>query len=54
MSDLDKLSEDVLVPGKPPTQFRYPGLHERRVVEDGLVIDYDLPIAMRDGIIIPG
>jgi uncharacterized protein len=52
MTDLDNLSQDVLVPGKPPEQFGYRGVEERRVVVDGLVIDYDVPIPMRDGVVI--
>jgi predicted acyl esterase len=52
MTDLDKLSQDIFVPGKPPEQFRYPGINERRVFADGMVIDYDLAVPMRDGIII--
>src|SRR5271170_4758845 len=52
MTDLDALSRDVFVPGKPPELFRYPGINERRVVEAPLQIDYDLPIVMRDGVVI--
>ena len=52
MTILDKLSAKVFVQGKPPEQCKYPGMRERRVVADGLAVDYDLPIAMRDGVII--
>jgi predicted acyl esterase len=48
ISNIDKLSEDVFVPGKPPEQFKYPGIHERRVAKDSLLIDFDLPVPMRD------
>ena len=52
MSILDKLGAEVFVQGKPLEQCQYPGLREHRVVADGLAIDYDLPVAMCDGIII--
>lgn len=52
MSDLDKLSRDIFVQGMPPEKCGYVGIQQRQVRSEGLVIDYDLPIPMRDGVII--
>lgn len=52
MQDIDALSRDVFVPGRPPELFRYPGIHEGTATTDGLTIDYDLAIPMRDGVVI--
>jgi predicted acyl esterase len=54
MNELDKLSESIFVPAKSPEQFKHKGINERRVAADGIVIHYDIPIPMRDGIIIRG
>ena len=45
---------DVLVTANPPERFRYAGIQERREEVDGLVIDRDLAILMRDGAVIRG
>lgn len=52
MTELDKLSQDIFVPARPPEQFGYPGIRERRVTADSLVIDYDVALPMRDGTVI--
>lgn len=52
MTDLDRLSQDIFVAARAPEDFGYPGIHERRVVGEGLMIDYDLPVPMRDGAVI--
>jgi uncharacterized protein len=44
--------EDVMVPAKAPEGFKYRGIDERREIADGLVIDRDLPVVMRDGTVI--
>ena len=43
---------EAFVRGKPAEQCQYPGLREHCVVADDLAIDYDLPVAMRDGVMI--
>jgi putative CocE/NonD family hydrolase len=48
----DNHNGDILVPAKAPEGFGYPGINERREIADGLVIERDLPVPMRDGAII--
>ena len=44
----------VLVPANAPERFKHTGVQERREEVDGLVIDRDLAIPMRDGVVIRG
>jgi uncharacterized protein len=48
----DNHNADILVPAKAPEGFGYPGINERREIADGLAIERDLPVPMRDGAII--
>lgn len=49
---IDSVDPEVLVPGMPPEQFGYQGVRTRREFADGLVIDRDQAITLRDGITI--
>jgi predicted acyl esterase len=44
------VADDVFSPARPPEEFGYQGVNHRQVVDDGLRIEYDLPIIMRDGL----
>lgn len=49
---LNDVYEGVMVPGLDPKEKGYPGLDPRRETVDGLVIDYDVAIGLRDGVTI--
>jgi predicted acyl esterase len=49
---IDSVDVDVLVPGTPPSAYGYTGLNPRQEVEDGLVIDRDVAVTLRDGVTI--
>ena len=46
------VDDRVLKPGIDPKVRDYPGLNPRRHVSDGLVIDYDVAVGLRDGVTI--
>ncbi len=46
------IDQDVMTPGLDPAERRYPGLNPRQEEVDGLTIDYDAAIKLRDGITI--
>ncbi len=46
------IDPEVMVPGVDPAQKGYPGLNPRQERVDGLLIDYDVPIQLRDGVMI--
>lgn len=46
------IDNDVMEPGTDPALRGYPGLNPRQEARDGLLIDYDVPVTMRDGVTI--
>ena len=46
------VDDDVLEPGIDPQVRDYPGLNPRQETDDGLVIDYDVAVRLRDGVTI--
>jgi predicted acyl esterase len=42
--------ERLFVPGTPLADGKFPGVNRRRVTEDGMRIEYDVPVPMRDGL----
>ncbi len=49
---LNGVDDEVMKPGTDPKDRDYPGLNPRRQTSDGLVIDYDVAIRLRDGVTI--
>ena len=43
------IDEEVMTPGIDPAVRNYPGLNPRQQTVDGLVIDYDVALTLRDG-----
>ena len=48
----DRLYAGVMEPGLDPKERGYPGLNPRQETRDGLVIDYDVALQLRDGVTI--
>ncbi|MCP3730007.1 CocE/NonD family hydrolase [Sphingomonas sp. MG17] len=46
------VDDAVMEPGLPPEGRFYPGFNPRRVTADGLTIDYDVAVTLRDGLTI--
>lgn len=46
------VDQEVLEPGIDPGVRSYPGFHPRQEIIDGLVIDYDVAVRLRDGVTI--
>ncbi|HLH70681.1 MAG TPA: CocE/NonD family hydrolase [Candidatus Dormibacteraeota bacterium] len=46
----DEPFEILFRPGRPPEEGGHPGLRPRRVHEDGMLIEYDTAVPMRDGV----
>ena len=46
------IDAEVMRPGIDPKTKGYPGLNPRRVTSDGLTIDYDVALTLRDGVMI--
>ncbi len=49
---INGVDDAVMEPGLDPAGRGYPGLNPRTVTVDGLTIDYDVPIGLRDGVTI--
>ena len=49
---INGVDQDVMEPGLDPKGRGYPGFNPRQVVQDGLRIDYDLAVKLRDGVTI--
>ncbi|WP_083748762.1 CocE/NonD family hydrolase [Pelomonas sp. KK5] len=49
---INGIDEDLMEPGRPLEERRYPGFNPRRVSADGLTIDYDVAVKLRDGVTI--
>lgn len=49
---INGVDNDVLEPGLDPKERAYPGFNPRRQTVDGLLIDYDVAIPLRDGVTI--
>jgi predicted acyl esterase len=49
---INGVDDEVMKPGLDPKLRAYPGLNPRRETVDGLVIDYDIPLILRDGVTI--
>jgi predicted acyl esterase len=50
MAQTTEKFETKYLPGLPPIEGGCPPLQRRTVEADGMVIDYDVPVAMRDGV----
>jgi predicted acyl esterase len=50
MAQTTEKFETKYLPGLPPIEGGCPPLQRRTVQADGMVIDYDVPVAMRDGV----
>ena len=46
------IDEAVMEPGRPLEERGYPGFNPRQVTVDGLTIDYDVAVGLRDGVTI--
>ena len=46
------IDEAVMEPGRPLEERGYPGFNPRQVTVDGLTIDYDVAVKLRDGVTI--
>ncbi len=46
------IDERVMEPGRPLEERGYPGFNPRQVTADGLAIDYDVAVKLRDGVTI--
>ncbi len=49
---INGIDDEVMEPGLPLEERDYPGLNPRQETVDGLTIDYDTPIELRDGVTI--
>ena len=49
---INGVDDEVMKPGIDPKVRGYPGLNPRRESSDGLVIDYDVAVTLRDGVTI--
>ncbi len=49
---INGVDKEVMMPGLSLDKKGYPGFHPRRKVKDGLTIDYDVAIRLRDGVTI--
>ncbi len=47
---INGIDDEVMEPGLPLEERDYPGLNPRQETVDGLTIDYDTPIVLRDGV----
>ena len=49
-SIVNGIDEAVMEPGRPLEERGYPGFNPRQVTADGLTIDYDVAVKLRDGV----
>ena len=49
---INGVDDEVMEPGLDPQGRGYPGFNPRQVTADGLTIDYDVAVKLRDGVTI--